>query len=90
MLEESNITEAKVIKALPYPVGKPKGDRSSASVEHLFTSLHKKLRVERTRMINELTGDGNVVWEQSMLAKRQPWKSVYRAWRKIKGGMAKA
>ena len=28
LLEESNITEAKVIKALPYLAGKPKGDRS--------------------------------------------------------------
>jgi hypothetical protein len=44
----------------------------------LVTSLQKKLRVERTRMVNELTGDGNVTWGQSMLAKRQPWKSVDR------------
>ncbi|MGZ3610293.1 MAG: hypothetical protein ACXVBU_09530, partial [Ktedonobacteraceae bacterium] len=28
LLEESNITEAEVMKALPYPAGKPKGDRS--------------------------------------------------------------
>ena len=28
LLEESNITEAEVIKALPYLEGKPKGDRS--------------------------------------------------------------
>jgi hypothetical protein len=28
LLEESNITEAEVIKALPNPAGKPKGDRS--------------------------------------------------------------
>ena len=28
LLEESNITEAKVIKALPYLAGKLKGDRS--------------------------------------------------------------
>jgi hypothetical protein len=28
LLEESNITEAEVIKALPYLAGKPKGDRS--------------------------------------------------------------
>jgi hypothetical protein len=51
---------------------KTQGEMSSASVEHLFTSLQRKLRVERTRMINELTGDGNVVWEQSMRVKRQP------------------
>jgi len=42
----------------------------------LISSLQKKLRVERTRMVNELTGDGNVTREQSMLAKRQLWKSV--------------
>jgi hypothetical protein len=32
LLEESNITEAKVIKALPHLEGKLEGDRSSASV----------------------------------------------------------
>jgi len=38
-----------------------------------------ELRVERARMVNELTGDGNVARDQSMLATHQIWKSADRS-----------
>jgi hypothetical protein len=83
-------TEVNVSKYGLTWMGKPEGDNSSASVERSFSSLQKKLRVERSRMINGLTGEGNVTREQSMLAERQPWKSAYRVGCRTKDGMAKA
>ena len=54
---------------------KSKGPRAHKAHLVLFLT---ELRVERSRMINELTGDGNVTKEQSMLIKCQTWKSAYR------------
>ncbi len=36
-----------------------------------FVMFPRELRVERSRMTNELTGGGNPIWDQSMLGKRQ-------------------
>jgi hypothetical protein len=46
--------------------------------------LLRKWRVERTRVVNELTGDGNVRREQSMLAKR--WSTTGKTdWEVVDG-----
>jgi len=44
----------------------------------LFVLLQSESRVERSRVVNELTGDGNVTREHSMFAKRQTWESADR------------
>jgi hypothetical protein len=55
-----------------------------------FVVFQRELRVERSRMTNELTGGGNPKRDQSMLVKRQGWKSAYSSWRKVRSGMVKA
>src|SRR5690348_7985488 len=44
----------------------------------LCAVLREESRVERSRVINELTGDGNITKEHSMFVKHQIWKSAYR------------
>jgi hypothetical protein len=55
-----------------------------ASVKASCGVFLRELRVERARMVNELTGDGNVIREQSMFATHQTWKSADRSWCKTK------
>jgi hypothetical protein len=58
------------IRRLPQLVRMRSGRRMCARKAR-FVVFPGELRVERSRMTNELTGGGNPIWDQSMLVKRQ-------------------